>query len=77
MMKKNYGLNYNRYDISVTATDSELILTINFLTSVWSIVIFIWEKANITAGLILEKPLMRKTEKETGRKMTISMPTMS
>ena len=77
MMKKNYGLNYNRYDISVTATDSELILTINFLTSVWSIVTFIWEKANITAGHILEKPLMRKTEKETGRKMTISMPTMS
>lgn len=35
------------------------------------------EKANITAGLMLEKPLMRKTEKETGRKMTISMPTMS
>ena len=31
MMKKNYGLNYNRYDISVSATDSELILTINFL----------------------------------------------
>lgn len=31
MMKKNYGLNYNRYDISVPATDSELILTINFL----------------------------------------------
>ena len=31
MMKKNYGLNYNRYDISVSATDSELILTIKFL----------------------------------------------
>lgn len=31
MMKKNYGLNYNRYDISVSATDSELKLTIKFL----------------------------------------------
>lgn len=31
MMKKNYGLNFNRYDISVSATDSELKLTIKFL----------------------------------------------
>ena len=78
MMKKNYGLNYNRYDISVSATDSELILTIKFLPYIgvvyryiyigggkyqgWSYIGETVNDVNDDTDIIMNKGIMRAPE---------------